>query len=37
MTKKSLRTSLGFRVVFPGVKPYEIIEVNASDGWEDAE
>ncbi len=36
LTKKSLQTSSGFQDL-PGAGSYEIIEVNARDGWEDAE
>jgi hypothetical protein len=36
ITKKSLQTVVGQRHVYPNAPDFQIIRVDAADGWEDA-
>lgn len=37
ITKKSLQTVIGQRSVYPNAPSFQIVRVDAADGWEDAE
>jgi hypothetical protein len=37
ITKKSLQTVVGQRRVYPNAPNFQIIKIEAADGWEDAE